>query len=908
MKLVKMNFSLFWFILLFFSFWNVRTIVGQQCVDGTTTGTNPNVDNDVGATETGATFLLKSNENTYRISCCGFVTQWAIDIGTSGTLYAEVWRDVSGTWTLAGVNMITVDAGEVSATKTVAVAAADQIAVQDGDYLGFKSSGATIVRYEKTNNGVGSNNQIVQISKTAGHTKGDPAIFSDFTGERNLQFGLKATLRQGTTPQFTAGLATTSTVTDDTAVGTTLLTVAATDPGDTVTLTLQSTTPASTAFNFDPATGLLTSVSNLPVGTTTFVFRATDLCLNSVDHTFTLTVTNYPPVIENLPASTEISEDVNVETQLYVLTVTDASLADTVTCSITNVSPALAALYLRYATGTSNYVINLRAGAGLNYDSIRTYTVTVKCDDTKDTTTGTFTLYILRNQAPVITNLQTTSNSIDVASSSVSIGTNVYTVTSTDLENDQLYYNMTCIPATCPFKIYDSGAILADKSLSGLTDTAYDLFIYVYDGHTLVGPRSLTIKISDINTAPVITNLPTTVSVAENTAATTDVYTVTKTDVNSLDTHTWTSTISPASGSLYFTIDSTTGTVKTSSTNIDYETIGTTSFLLTAYVSDGKASASGTLTISITNQNEAPQFLLSTYTLTGNEGSAGTTIGTPSFSVSDPDAGTTLTYTQSCPELTMNPTTKLVTLSTNYDVDTGSATSLSCTVTVSDGELTDTATLNVIIDNINDNTPTFTASSYSFFASSTADVGTIIASLPATDGDIGTFGDVTYSIDPTSTGANYFGISSTGDLFVASSLSGFYSGQTLAVSLTATDGGGLTDIATVTLIIPAVATTTAITTTDRYLTFFEDTRNVAWFVFVILMTLGLIVLNAYFIVRYVDFHSIKRACERMCRRKRKWKPKRQIISRSPTPIPYVRTPANFETWNAWRIPESFNPQ
>lgn len=43
---------------------------------------------------------------------------------------------------------------------------------------------------------------------------------------------------------------------------------------------------------------------------------------------------------------------------------------------------------------------------------------------------------------------------------------------------------------------YSAGAILADKSLSGLTDTAYDLFIYVYDGHTLVGPRSLTIKIS----------------------------------------------------------------------------------------------------------------------------------------------------------------------------------------------------------------------------------------------------------------------------------------------------------------------------------------------------------------------------------------------------------------------------
>jgi hypothetical protein len=31
---------------------------------------------------------------------------------------------------------------------------------------------------------------------------------------------------------------------------------------------------------------------------------------------------------------------------------------------------------------------------------------------------------------------------------------------------------------------------------------------------------------------------------------------VTKSDVNSLDTHTWTSTISPTSGDPYFTIDS----------------------------------------------------------------------------------------------------------------------------------------------------------------------------------------------------------------------------------------------------------------------------------------------------------------------------------------------------------------
>lgn len=63
-----------------------------------------------------------------------------------------------------------------------------------------------------------------------------------------------------------------------------------------------------------------------------------------------------------------------------------------------------------------------------------------------------------------------------------------------------------CTPSFSRFSIYSAGAILADKSLSGLTDTAYDLFIYVYDGHTLVGPRSLTIKISGKPTSDLRSN------------------------------------------------------------------------------------------------------------------------------------------------------------------------------------------------------------------------------------------------------------------------------------------------------------------------------------------------------------------------------------------------------------------
>lgn len=42
-----------------------------------------------------------------------------------------------------------------------------------------------------------------------------------------------------------------------------------------------------------------------------------------------------PPVIQNLPDASFISEDIGVDTQLKVLMVTDASLADTVTVTST---------------------------------------------------------------------------------------------------------------------------------------------------------------------------------------------------------------------------------------------------------------------------------------------------------------------------------------------------------------------------------------------------------------------------------------------------------------------------------------------------------------------------------------------------------------------------------------------
>lgn len=60
--------------------------------------------------------------------------------------------------------------------------------------------------------------------------------------------------------------------------------------------------------------------------------------------------------------------------------------------------------------------------------------------------------------------------------------------------------------------------------------------------------------------------------------------------------------------------------VYTSNTQIDYESLSRTSYLITASVNDGTSTVSKSFTIEIDNVNEAPSFQTTVYTVTANEG------------------------------------------------------------------------------------------------------------------------------------------------------------------------------------------------------------------------------------------------------------------------------------------------
>ena len=81
--------------------------------------------------------------------------------------------------------------------------------------------------------------------------------------------------------------------------------------------------------------------------------------------------------------------------------------------------------------------------------------------------------------------------------------------------------------------------------------------------------------------------------------------------------------------------------------------------------------------------------------------------------------------------------------SSAYDVDDPEAsTTFTCTLTVSDGQLSDTTSLLITLNNINDNSPTFSTPAYDFSSVADVSLNTVIGSVTATDGDVGEFGNI----------------------------------------------------------------------------------------------------------------------------------------------------------------------
>ncbi len=312
---------------------------------------------------------------------------------------------------------------------------------------------------------------------------------------------------------------------------------------------------------------------------------------------------------------------------------------------------------------------------------------------------------------------------------------------------------------------------------------------------------SVNIDIDLNNNPPVFSEgNSTTRTIAENTARGVNIGdAVAATDPDAKDTLTYTLSGTDAAA---FYINSNRGQIKTK-TALDYETKN--NYTVTLTVSDGQATDTITVTINVTDvpENHAPVFTegeSTTRTIAENTARR-VNIG-DAVAATDPDAKDTLTYTLGGTDAaSFNINSNRGQIKTKTALDYETKNSYTVTLTVSDGQATDTIAVTINVTDIDENrAPVFTegSSATRTVAENTA-AGTNIGNvITATDPDNDT---LTYSLGGQD--ASAFGIDTTTGQLRTNAALDYETKSVYVVSVTVSDGK-LTTLIAVTINITDV--------------------------------------------------------------------------------------------------------
>ena len=270
--------------------------------------------------------------------------------------------------------------------------------------------------------------------------------------------------------------------------------------------------------------------------------------------------------------------------------------------------------------------------------------------------------------------------------------------------NDNSRIDFTPIFLGLPLAVYSITEISTNTTLDYETKDEYSLIVRVTDLEGATDTQTLRIKVTDVDEAPVFSDGSTTTrSIAENVSSGTSIGSaVTATDPED-DSLTYTLDGTDASS---FSINSSTGQLTTSA-SLDYETKSI--YTVTVTASDGTNSDSITVTINVTDLNEvatvnAPEFSEGTSTSRSvvENSASGTNIGN-AVTATDDDPGTTLSYSLSGTDASsFSIVNSSGQLQTNASLDYESKSSYAVTITVSDGNLSDTIAVTINVTDAND--------------------------------------------------------------------------------------------------------------------------------------------------------------------------------------------------------------
>ncbi len=400
------------------------------------------------------------------------------------------------------------------------------------------------------------------------------------------------------------------------------------------------------------------------------------------------------------------------------------------------------------------------------------------------------------NDAPVFTDGDTTTRSID---ENTDAGENIGTpVAATDANtSDTLTYTLGGTDAASFSIDSTTGQLQTSAALSHETKSSYTVTVSVSDGNQGSASITVTIRVTDVNEAPVFDDGEnTTRAISENVGADINIGPVVAAKDPDGDTLTYSlgGTDAPS-----FRIGSTTGQLKTTNTELDFETKSAYSVTITVSDEDN-LRATISVTIKVTDlddtpSNNAPVFTDGEQTTRriAENTVAGTNIGAP-VSAIDADNNPLAYVLQGDDAASFSIDSNTGQLKTSAALNHETQSAYSVIVKVLDGGLTDTIDVTITVDDVNE-APVFTTGSLTRRIAENTVAGTNIgATFTATDPDAGD--TLEYSLDGTD--ASSFDIdSSSGQLKVKAALD--YEDKTsYSVRITVSDGD-LTDRISVTI-------------------------------------------------------------------------------------------------------------
>ncbi|MFZ4645869.1 MAG: hypothetical protein ACOYNP_08935, partial [Gemmataceae bacterium] len=433
---------------------------------------------------------------------------------------------------------------------------------------------------------------------------------------------------------------------------------------------------------------------------------------------------------------------------------------------------------------TGSGIISFKAApnyeAPTDKDENNIYLVAIQVTDGLNTVTQNLTVTVTNvNEAPTFTSA-TTANTIENS-------TSVQTVRATDPDGGAtLTYS---IPSTytgnnvdgAKFAVSSSGvlAFVAAPNFEAPSDSdtnnIYLVSVQVSDGTNLV-IQNITVTVSNIDeVAPTFTS-SNTKSITENTTA---VLTVTATDTDSNSgTLIYSISTNYTGGNLdgsKFTISNTGALAFVTGRNFESpsDNDSNNTYLVTVTVSDGFNSSAQNIIVTVTNVNEP-----TTFSSPANATVPENTTAVLTVLATDPDAGTTLSYSISTTNSDANADCSKFLISNsgvltfvaapNFEspTDADANNVYRVTIKVSDGATDVTQNISVTVTNIDESAPTVPTTVTATVTENSS--GTVLV-LTSTDTDANA--GLTYSIPEITTGANVdgskFRISSTGILTFA---------------------------------------------------------------------------------------------------------------------------------------------